>query len=135
MKDKTYSTSETVLILRQALGTFRAWDDCLADMRRDKTSVCGFILKPACRLHDGIAWRPVYAWQDIKTFIRDVFSAAPEARVRLPVNDATSQRGMHSFNSIGRRDKWRKVRAESKHIGADHELQDAVKGALRRLTV
>lgn len=85
MKDKSYSTSETVFILRQALGTFRAWDDCLADMRRNKTTVYGFDLKPACTLNDGRAWRPVYAWHDIKTFIRDVFRAAPEASVRLPV--------------------------------------------------
>lgn len=49
------------------------------------------------------------------------------------IHDSTVERGIHSFTPIGRRDKWRKVRAESKHIEPDNELQDAVKGALRRL--
>ena len=84
MKDRLYPASETVLILRQALGNFRAWDDCLADMRRGRTTVCGYVLKPACKLHDGKAWRPAYAWEDIKAFVRSVFSVAEEAKARVP---------------------------------------------------
>lgn len=51
------------------------------------------------------------------------------------LHDANSARGMHSFESIGRTDKRGKTRAESAHIEADTELSDAVKGALRRLSV
>lgn len=53
------------------------------------------------------------------------------------INDATCERGMHSFNSLGRRDyRWRNgLREESRHIEPDDELQAAVKGALRRLSV
>lgn len=55
--------------------------------------------------------------------------------VNRRLHDATAERGIHSFNTIGRRDKWRKTRVESRHIEPDHELQDAVKGALRRLSL
>ncbi|UMZ13516.1 hypothetical protein I9018_07400 [Pseudomonas sp. MPFS] len=56
-------------------------------------------------------------------------------KINRKLHDATPERGMHSFDKIGRRDKWRKTRAESRHIEADSELQGAVKGALRRLTL
>lgn len=49
------------------------------------------------------------------------------------LNDATAERGLHSFESLGRRDKWRKPRSESSHLRADNELQRAVKDALRHL--
>ncbi|MDP2882484.1 MAG: hypothetical protein Q8N89_12970 [Azonexus sp.] len=49
------------------------------------------------------------------------------------LNDATPARGMHSFDCIGRHTKNRKWRAESRHIEPDDELQNAVKGALKRL--
>lgn len=49
------------------------------------------------------------------------------------LNDATPERGLHSFESLGRRDKWRKLRSESSHLQADNELQRAVKDALRHL--
>lgn len=51
------------------------------------------------------------------------------------LNDATPARGLHSFRPLGRRDKKRRLRSESSHLQADNELQDAIKGALRRLTV
>lgn len=57
--------------------------------------------------------------------------SAIKANRRL--NDATPARGLHSFRSLGRRDKWRKLRCESSHLQADNELQDAIKGALRHL--
>ncbi|MCC8394236.1 hypothetical protein LJ656_16685 [Paraburkholderia sp. MMS20-SJTR3] len=51
------------------------------------------------------------------------------------LNDATPARGLHSFRSIGQRDRWRKLRRESSHLQADNELQDAIKDALRRLNI
>jgi hypothetical protein len=51
------------------------------------------------------------------------------------LNDATSERGLHSFRSLGRRDKLQRPRRESSHLQADNELQDAIKGALRRMKV
>jgi hypothetical protein len=56
-------------------------------------------------------------------------------KLNRKLHDATPERGMHSFDKVGRRDKWRKMRVESRHIEADSELQGAVKGALRRLTL
>ncbi len=59
------------------------------------------------------------------------------------VNDATAERGLHSFDNIGRRDKrsWmmvngdKRLRKESSHLAVVSDLQSAVKGALRRLHV
>ncbi|BDD22333.1 hypothetical protein WJ127_23470 (plasmid) [Salmonella enterica] len=59
------------------------------------------------------------------------------------MNDATAERGLHSFNNIGRRDKrsWmmvngdKRLRKESSHLAVVSDLQNAVKGALRRLHV
>lgn len=56
-------------------------------------------------------------------------------KINRKLHDATPERGVHSFDKVGRRDKWRKTRAESRHLEADSELQGAVKGALRRLTL
>lgn len=56
-------------------------------------------------------------------------------KINRKLHDATPERGMHSFDAVGRRDKWRKMRAVSSHLEADSELQGAVKGALRRLTL
>jgi hypothetical protein len=51
------------------------------------------------------------------------------------INDLTPERGIHSFDAVGRRDKFRRTRAESSYLQADDELREAVKGALRRLTL
>jgi hypothetical protein len=64
----------------------------------------------------------------------DKFKLATTICIRRLV-DATPLRGIHSFEEIGRYDKWRRIRAESAHIGADRELQGAVKGALRRMSL
>jgi hypothetical protein len=48
-------------------------------------------------------------------------------------HDATEQRGMHSFDKLGRYDKRLRRRTESSHIQDDRELADAVKGALKRV--
>ncbi|WP_150788141.1 hypothetical protein [Pseudomonas fluorescens] len=55
--------------------------------------------------------------------------------INRELHDATPERGMHSFDAVGRRDKSRKIRAVSSHLEADDELRNAVKGALRRLTL
>lgn len=82
--DKIYPAGETALILRNALGPIRSWNDCLTDMRLGKTDVCGFILRPVGKRHDGRSSRPVYALTAIKEFICKVWTAEPEARVNLP---------------------------------------------------
>ncbi|XVJ46296.1 hypothetical protein ACDZ94_17395 [Pseudomonas sp. UBT] len=64
----------------------------------------------------------------------DLFKLAA-IKINRKLHDATPERGIHSFDKVGRRDKWRKTRAESRHLEADSELQGAVKGALRRLTL
>jgi hypothetical protein len=51
------------------------------------------------------------------------------------LNDATPERGLHSFRSIGQHDKKQRRRSESSHLQADDELQRAVKDALRHLKV
>ncbi|MCL8308364.1 hypothetical protein [Pseudomonas putida] len=56
-------------------------------------------------------------------------------KINRELQDATPERGIHSFDAVGRRDKFRKTRAESSHLEADDELRNAVKGALRRLTI
>lgn len=56
-------------------------------------------------------------------------------KINRELHDATPERGMHSFDAVGRRNKSRKIRAVSSHLEADDELRDAVKGALRRLTL
>ncbi|MNH36922.1 hypothetical protein D3C79_977650 [compost metagenome] len=56
-------------------------------------------------------------------------------KINRELHDATPERGIHSFDAVGRRDKFRKIRAVSSHLEADDELRNAVKGALRRLTL
>lgn len=56
-------------------------------------------------------------------------------KINRELHDATPDRGIHSFDTVGRRDKSRKIRAVSSHLQADDELRNAVKGALRRLTL
>lgn len=59
--------------------------------------------------------------------------AAIEINRRL--KNATPARGLHSFRSLGRRDKKQRLRSVSSHLQADDNLQRAVKDALRRLTL
>lgn len=51
------------------------------------------------------------------------------------VTDATPERGIHSFEAIGRTAKRNRTRAESSHIEKDPVLSGAAKGALRRLSL
>lgn len=72
----------------------------------------------------------------------DMFRVTAINAVRK-VNDATAERGLHSFDNIGRRDKrsWmmvngdKRLRKESSHLAVVNDLQNSVKGALRRLNV
>ena len=75
VRETIYPAGETALILRDFLGAMRSWDDALADMRKGKTDVCGHVLTPAVRYHDGRAWRPMYALSAIKAFIRNVHAS------------------------------------------------------------
>ncbi|ONB63070.1 hypothetical protein AQ902_22710 [Burkholderia pseudomallei] len=88
-----------------------------------------------------------YKFTDLVRFFRFRTPITPEAQAKgdrfklaaitmnRRLNDATPERGLHSFRSLGRRDRWQKLRRESSHLQADNELQDAIKGALRRLKV
>jgi len=51
------------------------------------------------------------------------------------VFDATPARGMHSFEAIGRTDKRGRALSESRHLESDPLPANAVKGALRRLSL
>jgi hypothetical protein len=87
---KVISSSEVAYLLRKYLGPGRAWDDVLADMRRDRTHVCNFVLEPSCRLKDERAWRPYYTATDVIEFIRNVRAACPTTGkdIRPIVRDA-----------------------------------------------
>lgn len=85
MKTKIYPAGEVAYVLRQALGPLREWSDCLADMRREKTSVDGFRLLPVCVINDGRAWRPGYDARSIDEFVREIRSLHPEIETRTPV--------------------------------------------------
>lgn len=78
------SAPETAFLLRLKLGPIRAWTDTLHDMRRGRASVCGFVLKPVVRVHDGISWRPEYAVEDIHKFIENVTATHPDAKSGVP---------------------------------------------------
>ncbi len=47
--------------------------------------------------------------------------------------DATTERGIHSFSTVGQRDKKGRTRTESSHLTADKELSNRVRAALRNL--
>lgn len=80
MRALVLPSSEVAYALRRLLGPIVAWDDCLADMRRGKTSIEGLRLVPACRYHDGLAWRPGYTKADILIFVAEVRAKRPDAR-------------------------------------------------------
>ncbi len=82
MKTKIYPASEVAYILRQTLGPLREWSDCLADMRRDKTSLDGIRLLPTCRIYDGRCWRPGYIASSVVEFIREIRVLHPEIETR-----------------------------------------------------
>lgn len=95
MKVRLMSAPEVAFLLRKELGPIRAWDDCLADMRRDKVAVNGYMLKPVCRALDG---RPMYRTSEIVEFIVAVRAANPAAQrnaspqVKTAILDPTDRR-------------------------------------------
>lgn len=82
VREKLFPAGETAMILREFVGAMRSWDDALADMRCGKTDVCGHVLTPAVRHHDGRAWRPMYALSAIKAFIKNVHASTTLAIVK-----------------------------------------------------
>ena len=56
-------------------------------------------------------------------------------RLNRSLHDATAARGIHSFAGVGWLGKRNGTLAESRHLEPDNELQRAVKGAMRRLTL
>ncbi|MCE0853155.1 hypothetical protein LU689_24950 [Pseudomonas asiatica] len=66
---------------------------------------------------------------------RDDLFRLTAIKINRQLHDATPERGIHSFHAVGRRDKYRKTRAESSHLQADDELRIAVKDALHGLTL
>jgi Rad3-related DNA helicase len=84
LKTKIISAPEVAYLLRRELGPIRSWDDALADMRRGKTDVNGFTLKPACRVRDGRAWRPMYRGFEVAEFIKAVRATNSDARRDAP---------------------------------------------------
>lgn len=82
--DKVFAAGETALILRQALGNIRSWDDALADMRSGKTNVHGYVLEPVGKVYHERAKRPVYAGKQIMGFILNVRSATAKAIFKQP---------------------------------------------------
>lgn len=107
MKTKIYSAPEVAMMLRRLLGTMRAWDDCLADMRRSKTHVHGHVLMPVCRIHDGRALRPGYMALHIAAFVKAVRAANGEAKASVPPQHKVVEIDL----ADGRTWKQRKVRA------------------------
>ncbi|WP_443690475.1 hypothetical protein [Pseudomonas sp.] len=81
---RVYPAGETALLLRQALGNMRSWDDALADMRTGKTQVYGFILKPIGKIYHERVKRPVYAWEHIKDFILKITAISENAKFKQP---------------------------------------------------
>ncbi len=76
---KTISAPEAAYALRRALGTIRAWDDCLADMRRGRTDCHGYVLKPIAQVHDGRSKRPIYLASHVAEFIKAILEIRPGA--------------------------------------------------------
>lgn len=70
MRERLVTASDAAYILRFSLGPFRAWDDILFDMRRDRSNYEGLILRPiGMGLING-RYRPVYRISDIQEFIK-----------------------------------------------------------------
>ena len=80
-----YPPGEVAYFLRRTLGPMREWSDCLADMRRDKTSVDGIQLLPTCRIRDGRCWRPGYSAESIREFVKEVRALHPEISTDTPI--------------------------------------------------
>lgn len=62
----------------------------------------------------------------------DLFRLVAINWIRLH-KDAVTERGIHSFSTVGQRDKKGRTRAESSHLIADKELSNRVRAALRNL--
>lgn len=70
MKTRAVPASEAAYILRRNLGPIKAWDDFLADNRRERQNLNGLTL-PSCGKVRDRARRPIYDVRDIAKFIAD----------------------------------------------------------------
>ena len=84
MKIKALRAAEVAHILRRALGPIRDWSDALADMRAEKSNVCGISLLPVGVLSAGCS-RPIYHPASVAEFIKEVQEACPEALADTPL--------------------------------------------------
>jgi hypothetical protein len=84
MKINVMPSHEVAYLLRKELGPIRAWDDCLADMRRERALVNGYTLLPECRSKGGSAWRPMYQVSKVVAFIKAVRAVDPNATRNEP---------------------------------------------------
>lgn len=75
MKIKAVTAGDAAFILRLKLGPLRAWDDALADMRRERTTHLGHVLLPYCVQESKRGRRPLYKVTDIRNFIERVEGA------------------------------------------------------------
>lgn len=73
----TISVAEAAFMLRVFLGTQRSWTPFLTDNIRGRQDIAGYRLLPCAQQHDGKSYRPVYALEDVKSFIENVRKAIP----------------------------------------------------------
>lgn len=83
---RVLSAPETAWFLRCALGPEVAWETWLTDVRRNRIGLSGeLVLLPVARIKERCN-RPVYAVNDIETFIREYRRCNPHCGPKkLPV--------------------------------------------------
>lgn len=86
MPTKTLTAQETSKILGAKFGSLRAWDDFLADCRRNKTNLDGHTLLPFGRVYDGKCNRPLYSVDDIIKFIKVIKGIYPDSKPKTDFN-------------------------------------------------
>lgn len=83
MKVKGMRAGDVAYLLRRELGPIRDWSDCLADMRAEKTDVCGVRLLPVGVMSAGCG-RPIYHPTSVVAFVKEVRLQCPEAQKNVP---------------------------------------------------
>lgn len=83
MKTKVMRAGDVAYLLRRELGPMRDWSDCLADMRGNKTDVCGVRLQPVGVMSAGCG-RPIYHPFSVIEFIKEVRLRCPNAQKDVP---------------------------------------------------
>lgn len=83
MKIKGMRAGDVAYLLRCELGPLRDWSDALADMRAEKTDVCGVRLLPVGIMSAGCR-RPIYHPASVVEFIKEIRLLCPEAKKGIP---------------------------------------------------